>query len=335
MILEKLLETLSSVEEKNTYLYFVTRNLKPDIKKTDKALNKYEFGVYQIDIDNDIRKHLYEITYSQLFNQTISDEDITDYDVYTDEANVLYIYQMTNKSMPFGEVVNNLKTNTPKIVNLDELVKDEELWAYCVGLYSDNENWIYTFRKILPSKVAIDEKEGNQKNIFQKALRTIFNTKSSKLELIEGDTINLDKQVDCFYFQDIFYIMRKTQFEQIVGLQEEFKIQAYEVIDDLEGMNIIDDISFLRSQLDANPYLHKKFVRLSKIGNYKEVDGKLIKKMKDVAKKFGHKLKLKNNKIIIEDNVDLNMTLKLFADYYKEGVVSGKSYGTYAGKQID
>ena len=31
---------------------------------------------------------------------------------------------------------------------------------------------------------------------------------------------------------------------------------------------------------------------------------------------------------------DIDLTLKMLADYYKKGEVSGKAYGTYAGKEI-
>lgn len=335
MTIEEFLELFKKIVPKNTYLYFVTRILKPEIKKTDKILNKYDFNIYQIDIDDEIRNHLYNLTFEQLNKHSNFNDEISEYDVISDDVNAISKYHITDKNMPFEEVIKSLNSDVPKIENLEKLFINENLWAYCVGLYHGDEDWIYTFRKILPSKVAIDEKDGESRNAIQKSLRTMFNTKSSKLELIEGDTINLDRQVDCFYYKDIFYILRKAQFEQIVGLEEEFKNQANEVLKELENLEVIVDISFLRNQLVLNPSLHKKFVRLGKIGNYKDINSKVIRKLMSIAKKFGHTLKINDNKLIIEDLNDVDIILRLFADYYKEGKVSGKSYGTYAGKQID
>lgn len=66
MILDELLEKLESVKVDNTFLYFITRVLKPDVKKSTKVMDKYIFKVYQIDINDDIRNHLFTLTKNQL-----------------------------------------------------------------------------------------------------------------------------------------------------------------------------------------------------------------------------------------------------------------------------
>ena len=335
MILEELLEKLESIKINNTFLYFITRVLKPDVKKTSKVMDKYVFKVYQIDVNDDIREHLYSLTQEQLGYLINKKTELHEYDVITDDTEQLFTYSMTNKAMSFADVVNNqLKSRPPKIKNLEEIISEEELWAYCVGFHNKANDWIYTFRKILSGKVAVDEKDGNKRNALQKTIRTIFNSKSKKLELIEGETVNLDKQVDCIFYKDTFYIAKKTQFEQIVGLEEEFKQQAAGVITELEATNMIEGLEIMAKQIESNPAIHKKLVRLSKIGNYKDLDAKTIKTMQKVCKLHGDKLKVKNGKLFIEDEGDIDLALKMLADYYKRGEVSGKAYGTFAGKQL-
>jgi Domain of unknown function (DUF4868) len=335
MIFEELSEKLESVKIDNTFLYFITRVLKPNTKKTSKVLDKYLFKVYQIDINDEIRDHLYSLTNEQLKFLSKRKTELHEYDVITDDTEQLFTYSMTNKAMSFADVVNNqLKSNPPKIKSLEEIITEEELWAYCVGFHNKGTDWIYTFRKILSGKVAIDEKEGNKRNAFQKTIRTFFNSKSQKLELIKGETVNLDKQVDCIFYEDTFYIAKKTQFEQIVGLEEEFRIQASEVISELLATKMIEGLEILSRQIEINPSIHKKLVRLSKIGNYKDLDEKTIKKMQKVCKQYGDKLKLKDGKLFIEDETDIDLALKMLSDYYKRGEVSGKAYGTFAGKQL-
>lgn len=335
MILEELSEKIGEIKVNNTYLYFITRVLKPDVKKSSKVMDKYVFKVYQIDVNEDIRDHLYKLSQEQLAYLASKKLELQDYDVITDDTQQLFTYQMTNKAMSFADVVNKqLKSQPPKIQSLEEIIVSEELWAYCVGFYQNGSDWIYTFRKILSGKVAIDENDGNKKSALQKALRTVFNTKSQKLELIQGETVNLDKQIDCVYYADTFYIAKKTQFEQIVGLEEEYKAQASEVIKELEDTKMIEGLEVLKKQIDENPSIHKKLVRLSKIGNYRELDTKVIKQMQKVCKLHGDKLKLKDGKLFIEDENDIDLALKMLGDYYKRGEVSGKAYGTFAGKQL-
>lgn len=335
MILEELSEKIGEIKVNNTYLYFITRVLKPDVKKSSKVMDKYVFKVYQIDVNEDIRDHLHKLSQEQLAYLASKKSELQDYDVITDDTQQLFTYQMTNKAMSFADVVNKqLKSQPPKIQSLEGIIVSEELWAYCVGFYQNGSDWIYTFRKILSGKVAIDENDGNKKSALQKALRTVFNTKSQKLELIQGETVNLDKQIDCVYYADTFYIAKKTQFEQIVGLEEEYKAQASEVIKELEDTKMIEGLEVLKKQIDENPSIHKKLVRLSKIGNYRELDTKVIKQMQKVCKLHGDKLKLKDGKLFIEDENDIDLALKMLGDYYKRGEVSGKAYGTFAGKQL-
>jgi hypothetical protein len=335
MILEELSEKLESIKIDNTFLYFITRVLKPDTKKTSKLLDKFLFKVYQIDVNDDIREHLHSLTKEQLEYLSKRKKELHEYDVITDDTEQLFTYTMTNKAMSFADVVNKqLKSKLPKIKSLEEIISEEELWAYCVGFHNKGTDWIYTFRKILSGKVAIDEKDSNKRNTLQKTIRTIFNSKSQKLELIEGETVNLDKQVDCIFYEDTFYIAKKTQFEQIVGLEEEFRIQASEVIAELKATNMIEGLEILSRQIKLNPAIHKKLVRLSKIGNYKDLDEKTIKKMQKICKQYGDKLKIKDGKLFIEDESDIDLALKMLSDYYKRGEVSGKAYGTFAGKQI-
>lgn len=335
MILEKLAQILSQTKVNNTFLYFITRVLKPEVKRTSKVMDKYVFKVYQIDVNKEIREHLYKLSTDQLAYLVSKKTELQDYDVITDDTQHLFTYQMTNKAMSFADVVNKqLKSQPPRITSLEEIILNEELWAYCVGFHMQGSEWIYTFRKILSGKVAIDETEGNKKGILQKAIRTVFSTKSQKLELIQGETVTLDKQIDCIFYRDTFYIAKKTQFEQIVGLEEEFKEQAIEVIAELEDTNMIEGLKVLEDQIENNPSIHRKLVRLSKIGNYRELDAKVIKQMQKVCKLHGDKLKLKNGKLFIEDENDIDLALKMLGDYYKRGEVSGKAYGTFAGKQL-
>jgi len=335
MILKELSEKLGEIKTNNTFLYFITRVLKPDLKKRSKVMDKYIFKAYQIDVNDDIRAHLYTLSQEQLALLASKKSKLQEYDVITDDTQQLLTYQITNKAMSFADVVNNqLKSELPKIKSLEEIIANEELWAYCVGFYQNEADWIYTFRKILSGKVAVDENDGNKRNAWQKAIRTRFNTKSQKLELIQGETINLDKQIDCVFYAGIFYIAKKTQFEQIIGLEEEFKEQAQEVITELQATEMIEGLEIIAKEIDKNPSIHRKLVRLSKIGNYRELDEKIIKKMQKVCEEHGDKIKIKNKKLFIENEGDIDLALRMLGDYYKRGEVSGKAYGTFAGKQL-
>ena len=212
--------------------------------------------------------------------------------------------------------------------------EDEELWAYCIGFEEEDHNWVYTFRKILGNKIAIDEKSNPNKNVIQRAINTLFNTESKKLQLLKGEVVALDKQVDCVYFDETFYILKKAPFEQIVGIQEEFKEIALKVVEDLGTTNLIDGINIIEEKVKSSTAIHKKLAKIAKNRGIKNLDTKAINRMNRVAKRYGERNIIQNGRIVLNEEKDIDALLKMLGDYYKTGDVSGKSYGTYSGREI-
>lgn len=333
--IERLHAQLDNVSEKRTKLYFVTRTTKEGVKKTAKVLDKFDFKTYQVDIDDEIREELFD-TASQVIRRLIEKE--TEYGHYTvinDGQHTLTTYPMTNKVMSFKKVVEEQLPGQPaRIKSLSEVVGHEELWAYVIGMYTPDKEWVYAFRKILKNRVAVDPNDKEGVSTLKRALRTLFNTTTQKLELIEGDTVVLDKVVDCFYFEGEFYVHKQTQFEQIVGLEEEFKAEAEQVVGELEGNQFFSGVDVMRAMLEDKT-MHKKLVRMSKLGLYRRVDAKAIKKMKSLAKKLGLTLKMKDDQFVMEDAADVDQVIKLLCAYYKRDEVFGDSYGTFSGTKIE
>lgn len=165
---------------------------------------------------------------------------------------------------------------------------------------------------------------------------TSFNTQSNKLEKFKGGAVKLDATIDCIFDAGIFYILQKSQFETLVGMAVDFQEQAISVVEDLQKLDMIDGLEHISDAITKNTAIHKKLVRLKKLQNYENLDAGMIAKMKRAAKTEKYKLKTNaEGKIVIEDTKDVDMVIKLLCDYYKQGVVTGKNYGTYAGKYFD
>ncbi|AJH14818.1 Kiwa anti-phage protein KwaB-like domain-containing protein [Myroides profundi] len=334
MTIKEISEKIASTESTDLRLYFISRILKDNIKKNAKVIDKYVYKVYQVDIDSEIRNYLFSLTNEELRKIIKKDFEMLDYDVISDDTQHLFTYSMHNKVFSFSDVVfNQLKKNPPKMQSIESILSnDDELWAYCVGFNDlESKDWIYTFRKILSGKVAVDEKEG--KNIL-KTIRTYFDTKNQKLELIKGETVNLDKQIDCIYYEETFYVIKKINFENIVGLQEEYKKESKSVVEELRKTGKIHGLEIIEDKIESTPSIHKKLIKIAKIGNYRSLDDKTIRKMKTVCKKYNVALNVKDGKLTIENESDIDTILKMLADYYKTGEVSGKAYGTFSGKEL-
>lgn len=336
--LDEVLDKIKGTKEEDIKLHFITRILKDGVGKRDKTLDKYVFRVYQVDVDDEIRKYLYELSISELEKTLAKDYSLIDYDPISDDTNNLFSYKLKAETSSFSDVVvNQLGKELPKVQSIDGIISDsEELWAYCIGFLDiDNSSWIYTFRKIMVSKIAIDEKNDNEKNILLRQIRTVFNSKSKKLTLMKGEAVTLDKQIDCVYFDETFYVLKKVPFEQIVGLQEEYHAKANEVVSGMKDTGLIDGLENVEEELKTNTTLHKKLVKLQQVGGLKGLDDKRIKKMVKVCKQYGDNILIGDDgHIKINDRRDFEAVVKAMCDYYKKGEVSGKSYGTFSGREL-
>lgn len=279
MTLLELLEKINVTKAEDIKLFFVTRAIKEGLTRNSRTRDKYLFKVYQVDSSEEIRQHLFESTRSQIDNIIGKNYEMVDYDILSDETDRLFTYAIKDKVFSFSDVVTNqlLKPAT-KIKTISEITtENEELWAYSVGFEDLTDNkWIYTFRKIQSGKVAVNEIDNPDSNFFKKCIRTVFNTESMKLEVLKGESITLDKRIDCVFYDDTFYVVQKGAFEQIVGLQEEYQEQAKVIVRNMQQIPLITGTDKLMDLIEKKPSLHKKLVKIERIGGYKQLNAASI-----------------------------------------------------------
>jgi hypothetical protein len=327
----------SSAIKENIKMFFITRLPKQGISQKSSFNERFFFKTYQIEIDENLRSYLYEITEKQVDKIMRDNElDISEYQIIDDENNHLYSYSVKNKVFSFSTVIEDLKESPEKITDLESVLLREKLWAYCLEFQIDSEKSFYVFRKVQPSKIGVEEGENKLEPSLPKrignSIRALFSNSTKKLSILEGATINIDKELDCIYYDEDFYVLKKAPFETLLGLQEEYKKQADEIIDSFDKMEGFEDITFLRSKIQNSPQLVKRIVKAKKIGNIDFIDFEKVKKLEKLGKKFNCSIRIKNKKIVLENDQDVENIIKILCDYYKEGSFSGKTYGTYAGK---
>lgn len=195
--LYEILSKMKEMSEECVKLYFITRILKDGMSKRSKSLDKYLYNIYQIDIDNEIRQYLYKLSIDDIERAAEKDYTLVDYDPIIDDTEHLFTYKLKREISPFFDcVVSKLQQELPRVQSIESLMSEkEELWTYCTGFFRSEEHiGIYTFRKIMSSKIAIDEQHDDSKNLFSRHIRTLFDSSSKKLTLMKGESITLDKK---------------------------------------------------------------------------------------------------------------------------------------------
>ena len=274
-MLEKFLEVIENYDAKNTRLFFITREVKPNIPKRAKVMDKFKFNTYAVNSDKEVKEHLHLVLKKQIDKLIKKKYTLVDFDVISDDTTKIFSYDIKNKKMSFNSVMNNdfqSKLDIPNFEGTEALTKNETLWAYCIGVFDEKNNWYYSFKKILSSKVAVDSLKNPESSKLVKAFRTKYNDSSRTLEVLHGETINLDSYIDCLFFNDIFYVVHKSNFEKIINLEAEYKETAIDMVNEMKKSKKILGADILLDILEHNPKYHKKIVKIKQLGVYEKLD---------------------------------------------------------------
>ncbi len=312
-------------------LYFITRHVKDGVKKSEKMIDKFQFKANSIDMSPDISSFFVGNAKKQLEKlMKIEGYELQNYNVINDDlGDKLYTYALNN-ALSFSDVIVNqlLESKVSTISSLKDV--KSTIWAYCVK-FETTSNYTYLFRKTSSGKVATDEAQSRKEKIS-----SWFDSNDSELKVVNNETISFDDKIDCIYFNSEFLVLRKSGFEQIVGLEEEFTEVANDVVSVIEATNLVQGIEHIKSNLSKSRAMLKTLANIGKKGNHSSFDQKELEKMKDALKRFeGKELKFtEDGKLILENSIDVGYFIKLLNDYYKMGVVSGKYYGTNSGEVL-
>lgn len=313
-------------------LYFITRVNKEGVSAKAKVIDKYSFKTDRIDISGDMQDFFKDTCKKQLNKVlNITDYELEEYSVITDDLkNKLYTYALNN-ALSFSDVITNqlLQNSVGSVSSLKDIKKN--LWAYCIKIEANNEV-AFIFRKISAGKVVTDDAQG-----FFSKISAKFDTNDAELKPVKEESISFDDKLDCIFYNNQFLILAKSGFEQIVGLEEDFLEAANEVITSLQETDLIEGVEHISENLKGSRALLKTLANIGKKGNHSTFDSNEIIKMKDTLKRFENKdLKMSaTGRLIIEDKDDVADFIKLLNDYYKQGVVTGKFYGTNSGQVIE
>ena len=330
---EELLELLNltiDYGDSGTRLFLITRHVKEGVKKNEKMLNKHVFKLWQINIDPDVRTELFNSVKKQLEYLLIKkDLEIHSYEVIDDDIEKIYSYSISNRSLAFNDIAENqIKrgTNIPKVNNFLELI--ESIWAYCIKVQYSADNYFLAFKKFGKSKVAIEE--SSNANFWAR-----FSTTDNKLTIYNGESINIDKRLDCIFAKEKYYIFHKSNFETVMQLDDEFLGTSENFVSHLKEDGIVEGLKYLENRIHYDKRLLKKISKIVSYNGYRNINEERLSKMQEIANEFNVLFKVKNDKIILENDEDVDIMLKMLEDYYLISKQTGNKYGASAKKKFN
>ena len=323
--LNKLVSFLKDYKNYTTRLYLVTRTLKDGLSLYSKTPDKYEYICYTINTDQQIQKELFNLFLEKTIYCANPDKYVLDdYSIVTDDAEKKILkYTKKEQVKSFIHIVDKDLKNSSELKPVNDLTDiADKLWAYIIEI-SQCEKVICGLRKMSPSKILVSDK----KNSFS----TIFKLDERSLKLSHDQSVVFDKGLDAIYANNAFYIIQKNNFEEIVGLESEY-IESAKVAADKIMQSPVISLNFnLIDTVERKKYIRK----LAKIqGEIDSIDSERIKKMQKTAKLFRLVFLVESGKIIINNEKEMDIVIKLIDDYYLQSQQTGKKYEASVKREI-
>lgn len=312
--------------ENNVRLFFIYREY--GIEKGKHISNYYTMSV---DIDDEIRKSLWELLNNTIKQSINGDEKFDDYVPVSDETQKRFKYSRKEKLKAFSKVLDKDLCELSSLPVFKGSVTQGKylLWAYCIGFFDIKDRWVYSFSKIT-QRIQIDNKAP-----FKKIFAS-WGTDSAKLVKVKGEPFSLDKRIDTFYCNETFLIFSKKLFEDITSLKEEHQEIAKEEIGRISERGFIKGLETIGDQIIDSSRLVTKLIYLHQDEKFQNVDPQIvINNIKETASRLSIPLNFEEEKVVVRDRKELHIVIKILTDYYKEGTYSHQIYGTSAGKPVD
>ncbi|EAA8761547.1 DUF4868 domain-containing protein [Salmonella enterica] len=327
-----LLNSLLNLYESKTLsinCYLITKKINKN--STIASDNRFNFDIYKVSLDKKMVAYFNAGTSTTL--RKLADNknlELADYSVISDDG-VDAIYSYDNiENLDFHTVLEriskNSKINTLK--NLEDVKSD--ILAFSLKISTKDEEFTI-YRKLTKSKVATDA----PLNTIQK-MQAFFDVNSAIMKVVPMQTISFDNKIDFICKGEDTYIVSKLGFEQIIGIEKEFMENARSVLQVISNSSIIYDMKVLEDVILANKTLLRTIASISQKKNHEALNAETLKKYQDTLNIFeGSKLEEKDGRLVIKNISDVRLLIKVLNDFYKQGVASGKYYGTNSGHIID
>lgn len=321
-----LLSFVENTQDLTVRLYLVTRTLKQGVSVRTKTPNKYEYSCFSINTNQDIQNELLSLFEKKINHYTKDDKyTLDEYSIVTDDIDKkILTYTKKEQIGSFMHIVDvDLKNSLelPTVKDLSTIVDD--LWAYIIEL-SVGEQIVCGLRRISPSKIMIPEKHG--------PIAAYFNIKEQSLALSNNQSIVFDNNLDALYADGTFFIIQKTNFEAIVGLEYEYKETAKIVAEKLiQSPNIAVKFD-LMSKIEVGGRFIRKLAKIMDVVD--SIDNERIGKMQKTATSFNLQFVVKAGEIIVENEKEFDILIKLIDDYYVESRQTGKKYEASSKKEV-
>lgn len=311
-------------------VFFIQRKAKTESKKKG-----FSYTLSRLDASKEINGFFLKSAKAQVEKYIESSAVAQKYGVISDDMpKTLFKYDEAEKlkvsDHTWKKILNG--TEIKSAVSLNELKKN--IWCYCVKIVSTTDGGktkALFFKKLTATSVATDTPQG-----FGKKIKAHFDSTDPKLVEIKTEHITFEDKFDCVLQGNSFLIFSKAAFEKIAELEDEFVELSNETLEIINNHSVVEGLEIVRAEVTSKPSMMRTLANIAKNNNHAQIGVAEIENMKQMLLQYeGRELKsTSDGKVLIENKDDVEDFLKLLNDYYKQGMVTGKTYGSNSGSVL-
>lgn len=277
-----------------------------------------ETGYSALRVDMDKKLHS---RFKRYLKQQLQGKDfhLAEYDYNNadgDDALFTIDADATDFSMVVAEIGKGF--GNKKVASHDELLRS---WAYVILFEKDNRK-LFAWKKI--------SADTQPKKAASKDLAFFLNKKL--VDLDDREVFMIYPRYDFFVYDGTTFIANKRQFESSMNFREGMKAKAAEVIQDFVDTGNFENTERITKYVGDNLHHLRKMASILKAGYYKQPE--YIQKMIAISKEEGWALKVKDGKVVVEEET-IELLLKLLNNDRLRSPINNETFDAAAKARVN
>jgi len=305
--IQSIIESMSITLDVGIYLF--------ENKKTKKD----PFVIYKMLFESDIKKEILNLLSNEIDSYVNEIEEVNDNipEYNPDEEQSIFKIEKSNLAIfqDFYPFITEEKD--PKMLSKDNLNEKNKIKAWIIKIeFEEDEN----IRQILFLQKFV-------KSQFMQTKKMFFILDNDEFRLLKNDLLGMGNIFDVILLDDVFISKNLKTFEYIFDFTEYYKNKSKEFISLLESSELLEIEEGAKDKIKAKIERSKRFAyklysaQVNKY--YEQID---IEKLKNLKEHTSIEIEIKNNKIIIDDNTNLDDLVKVLNDDYEQSIITNNKY---------
>ncbi len=274
------------------------------------------YSALRVDMDKKLNSRFKRYLKQQLQGK---DFHLTEYD-YSNADGDDALFTIDADATDFSKVAAEIEKGfgNKKVSSHEELLKS---WAYVILLEKEDRK-LFAWKKI--------SADTQPKKATSKDLAFFLNKKL--VDLDDKEVFMIYPRYDFFVYGGTTFIANKRQFESSMNFREGMKAKAAEVIQDFVNTGNFENTERITKYVGENLHHLRKMASILKAGYYKQPE--YIQKMIAISKEEGWALKVKDGKVVVEEET-IELLLKLLNNDRLRSPINNETFDAAAKARVN